>query len=82
MDTIITHFEVIAPTFFAIMSVVLFTAKTRWLCYTVVSLAILSELIPATVNMTALLACVSCLAALLFSEYVRVYKVTHHLVER
>jgi len=72
MDTILTHLELIAPTFIAILSLVMFTPKTRWLCYTAVVLAITAELIPVTVNMTALLACVACLVALLFAEYLRI----------
>jgi hypothetical protein len=72
MDTtVLTHLEAIAPTFIAIMSVVMYTKKTRWLCYIAVVLAIGAELVPLTVNMTALLACVSCLVALLFAELVK-----------
>jgi hypothetical protein len=72
MDTtILTHLEAIAPTFIAIMSLVMYTKKTRWLCYIAVVLAISAELIPLAINMTALLACVSCLVALLFAEVVQ-----------
>jgi hypothetical protein len=83
MDTLIlTHLEAIAPTVIAILSLVMFTAKTRWYCYAAVILAIGAELIPLTINMTALFACVACLVALLFSEYLQSHHVTHPFAAR
>jgi hypothetical protein len=75
MDTLFVELEAIIPTFLAVMSVVLFTPKTRWFSYAIVLLAIGAELIPLAVNMTALLACVSCFFGLLVKEFM----VTHNL---
>lgn len=79
MELILMHLEAVAPTFIAIMSVVMFSQKTRWLCYIAVVLAIFAELIPLSLNVTALLACISCLFALLFAELLRAYHETHSL---
>lgn len=73
MDNFLTHLELIIPTVAAIMSLAFFTPKTRWLSYTTVVLAIAAELMPAAINITALLACVSCFAAMLFLEHLRVH---------
>ncbi len=75
MDTLLTHLETIVPTFLAVMSLVLFTPKTRWFSYAITLLAVGAELIPLTVNMTALLACASCFLGLLIREYMQ----THNL---
>ncbi len=82
METILTHMEAIAPTFLAIMSLIMFTKQTRWLCYATVVLAIIAELIPMTLNLTALLACITCLAALLASEFLRKFNITHPFFSR
>jgi hypothetical protein len=71
------NLEAVAPSFVAIMSLMMFTPQTRWYCYAVVVMAISTELIPLSVNVTALLVCVSCLIALFFSEFLRVINITH-----
>jgi len=75
MDVLLTQLETIIPTFLAIMSVVMFKPKTRWLSYSIVILAIIAELIPFTVNVTALLATITCFFGLLFAEYLN----SHHI---
>lgn len=82
MDTLLTNLETIAPTFFAIMAVVMFTRRTRWLCYATVILAIGAELIPVPINITAFSACCACLVALLFSEILRTWNITHPFFSR
>lgn len=76
MDTtLLIELEAVIPTFLAVMSLVLFTTKTRWFSYAIILLAIGAELMPLTVNITALLACVSCFIGLLVREFMQ----THNL---
>jgi len=63
--------EAVLPTFIAIIALVTFTPKTRWLSYTVVVLAMLSELIPLQIHMTGLLATSSVFIGLLILELLR-----------
>lgn len=67
----LSQIEVFIPTALAIMSLALFTDKTRKLCYTTVALCILAEVIPTIVNPIALVACVACLAALVLTDVIR-----------
>ena len=75
MDTILFELEAVVPIFLAVMSLVLFTPKTRWFSYAIILLAIGAELIPNTINMTALLGCTSCFFGLLLREFM----LTHNL---
>ncbi len=79
MDSLLINLEAIVPTFLAIMSLVLFTPKTRWFSYSIILLAIGTELIPLTVNITALMACAFCFVGLLVREY---QSSTHHSEKR
>lgn len=71
---VLTHLEAIAPTFLAIMSLVMFTPATRWLNYGIVIMAIASEFVPLSINFTAVLACVSCFVGLLIAEAIQIHK--------
>lgn len=68
MEIFLTYLEEIAPTFLAIMSLGMFTPKTRWLSYGIVVMAIFTEFMPQHTNITALLACISCLLGLLVAD--------------
>lgn len=61
---------VVIPTFLAIMSVALFTEKTRTLCYSTATLTVLTELVPTLsgINTMALITCTFCLIALLLMD--------------
>ena len=61
--------ELFLPTFVAIATLTMFTPKTRWMCYTAIVLCIFAEMIPLTVNTTALFACTSALFALFLLEF-------------
>lgn len=77
MDTLFTNLDMIAPTFFSLLSVLLFRKHTRWLCYITVLLAIGAELIPLSVNFIGLSACVACLGALIIGDVLRSYHISH-----
>jgi len=67
--------QVLLPTFVAIISLTMFTKRTRYLCYTAVTLSIVAELVPTTIDSTALIACVFSLCALLFMEVLRAWNI-------
>ena len=74
MDTIFNHLQATIPMFVSIMSVVMFKPKARWLSYAVIALAIIAELISLTINVTAVLATISCFIGLLVTEYLQKHK--------
>lgn len=57
--------ESILPVCCAILSLALFTKQTRKLCYAVASLAVMAELIPLSINISALFACSACLLGMI-----------------
>jgi hypothetical protein len=67
----LTGLESYLPTLLAIFTLVLFTPKTRWLCYFAICLAIGSEFIPSTVNVAGLMTCITCLVALIIGDILR-----------
>ena len=69
MFEIIEAAEYFLPTFTAIATLAMFTPKTRWMCYVSILLCIAAELIPETINATALFACTSALFALFLLEF-------------
>lgn len=71
MDTIFNHLPATVTIFASIMSVVMFRPKTRWLSYAVIALAIIAELISLTINVTAVLATISCFIGLVIAEYLQ-----------
>lgn len=80
MDVLLLNIEAFIPIFLAIMSLVLFTAKTRWFSYAIVSLAIIAELLPLVINTTALTACIFCLIALLVRELMEAHRLEKQLL--
>lgn len=62
--------EIILPTLVAILALVLYSPKTRWLCFTAVALSVVCELLTPTMNVTAAFACIVCLLGLFLSEAV------------
>jgi len=60
----------IVPTVLTILSLIAFNEKTRWYCYTLVTLSVASELIPIQINAIALAATCSALAALIAMDLV------------
>ena len=80
METsLLMQLEAVIPTFLAIMSLVLFTTKTRIFSYSIILLAIGAELIPFSVNTTALFACVFCFIGLLIREYMQTHNLNKQL---
>jgi hypothetical protein len=73
METVLSILGVVAPTFLAIISLAMFTTKTRWFNYGTVIMAIFAELIPVNTNMTALLATIACLIGLFIAEFIHHY---------
>lgn len=69
--------ESILPTFMAILALALFTKQTRKLCYATVSLSILAELIPLSINPMALFACSACLVAMIVVDLLQSFDVMH-----
>lgn len=69
----LSSLDVVVPTFMSILALVFFTEKTKWLSYTTIALSILAELVPATLNLAALIACVSCFGGALFIHYLRAH---------
>ena len=65
--------EQILPTFLAVLSLGLFTAKTRWFCYIAIALAISSELIPHERNFVGLATCITAFLALCIADLVRIH---------
>lgn len=82
MGSLLTNLETIIPTFMAVMALVMFKPKTRRLCYLTIVLAITSELIPITINTTALLATISCFIGLLVAEYLHTHNTERRLAIR
>ncbi len=82
MESLLASMEIIAPTFLAIMSLAMFTPKTRWLNYGIVVMAIFAELIPVPVNMTALLATIACLIGLFIAELIHSYNLDKPILHK
>lgn len=80
MVTLFTTLNHWAPTLFAVLAVVSFRKRTRALCYTLAVLTIWAELIPMTINVAGLLACVACLAALVVADILRMHSITHPIL--
>src|SRR5690349_10989871 len=68
-DLIITYL----PTILAIAAMALFSPKTRWLCYAIVALAIISESLITPINLTALIACISVFVGLIIEDVLHRY---------
>jgi hypothetical protein len=69
--------ETLLPTFIAIMSLAFFTKQTRKLCYANVSLCVLAELIPLTINSATLAACSACLCCMVVLDFLQ----SHHYLK-
>lgn len=78
----LSSFTVMLPTFAAILALVLFTEKTKLLSFSLATLAVFAELVPADINIMALATCVGCVTSMLLIQYLRSYtgfnkKLTH-----
>jgi|GEM_PF-1791379 len=73
MIAYLASLDVVVPTFMSILALVLFTPKTKWLAFSTILLSIVAELIPTTINVAALIACISCLGGALFLNYLRTH---------
>lgn len=62
---------IVLPTVLAIISLMMFNRSTRWFCYTLVSLSLISELIPAQVNLVAVAAVGTVLGALIVVDLIQ-----------
>jgi len=71
---------IVLPTFLAVMSVALFTEKTRNLCYGTATMTVLTELVPSStgINTMALITCTFCLIALLLTDILQLGKMQSH----
>jgi hypothetical protein len=67
----LSSLEIVIPTFMAVLALVLFTEKTKWLSFATILLAIVAEMLLPHINIAALIACISCLAGVVFINYLR-----------
>lgn len=65
----LTSIELFVPSVLAVLAIVLYTEHTKGLCYVLVSLCIVAELIPMTINTVGLATTIAAMGALLLLEF-------------
>ena len=65
------HMITYLPTIISILTLAVFSRKTRIHCYLIVALSIASEFITLNVNVTAVVVCSTVLVALILADFLR-----------